>query len=116
MRPMGVVVLDVLVNHGVEMMSAEDQHPVQTFTPDGSDEMFSEGVCTGCPDRGADDPDALGAEDLLEAGRELGVPVADQELDQLRTLGDLIGEIPGLLDDPGTSRMSGDSGHVDLSG
>ena len=79
MRPMGVVVLDVLVNHGVEMMSAEDQHPVQTFTPDGSDEMFSEGVCTGCPDRGADDPDALGAEDLLEAGRELGVPVADEE-------------------------------------
>ena len=47
---------------------------------------------------------------------ELGVTIADQELDRLRTLADLIGEIPGLLDDPGTSRMSGDSGHVDLSG
>ena len=34
MRPMAVVVLDVLVDYGFEMSTTEDEYPIQTFTPD----------------------------------------------------------------------------------
>jgi hypothetical protein len=77
MRPMAVVVLDVPVDYGFEMSTTEDKHPVQTFTPDRADEAFSEGVCTGRPDRSAYGPDAIGPEDLVESGSELGVAIAD---------------------------------------
>ena len=116
MRAVAVVMLDELVDHGVEVTPAEDQHAIEALPADSADEALGEGVGTRRPDRRADDPNALGAEDLVEAGRELGVPVADEEIDRLRTLGEFIGQVPGLLDHPGTSWMSGDSGHVDLSG
>src|SRR3974390_192870 len=105
MRPMGVVVLDVLVDHGFEVTLTEDEHAIKALPPDGSDETLGERIGTRSPDRRADDPDALGTEDLVEAGRELGIPIPDQELDRLRTLGDFIRQIPGLLDHPGTTRM-----------
>ena len=88
MRPMAVVVLDVFVDDGFEMSTAEDEHPIQTFTSDGPDKPFSKGICTGCPDRGVDDPNAFGTEDLIEARGELGVPVPDKELDRMGTLSD----------------------------
>jgi hypothetical protein len=56
---MDCVGLDVLVGHGFEMSSIEDEHPVQTFTPDGADEL-SEGVRTGRTDRSTGGPNALG--------------------------------------------------------
>src|ERR1039457_3866875 len=105
MRPVAVVVLDVLVDDGLEMSTTEDEHPVQTFTPDSTDEALSDGGCTGRPDRSADGPDTFGAEDLVEAGRELGVTIADQEFDRPGSLGQFIGQIPGLLDHPGASRI-----------
>ena len=73
MRPMAVVVVDVLVDDGFEMATTEDEYSIQTFTTDGSYKPFSEGVGSRCPDRRPKDPDALGAEDLIESGRELGV-------------------------------------------
>jgi hypothetical protein len=98
MGPMAVVVLYVLVNHSSEMATTEDEHPVQTFTPDSANEALSEGVCPGRSDRSSDCPDAIGTEDLVEAGRELGVAIANQEFDRPGTLGELIGQIPSLLD------------------
>jgi hypothetical protein len=92
MRPVAVVVLGVLMHDGSEMSTTEDEHPVETFTPDSADETLSEGVATRCPNRSSDDPDALGAEDLIESGCELGIAIADQELDRLGTLGELIGQ------------------------
>jgi len=84
MRPVGVVVLDVLVDDGFEMLTTEDEHPVQTFTPDSPDEALGDGVGTGSFDRRSDDPDTFCPEDLVEAGRELGVAIPDQEPDRLR--------------------------------
>src|SRR3974390_2303871 len=83
-RSMGsvvVVVLDVLADYEFEMTSADDPHAVEALTTDRADEAFCEGVGPGCPDRGPDDPHANGAEHLVEAGRELGVPIPDQEPD-----------------------------------
>ena len=87
MGPVNVVVLDVLVDYDLEMPTTEDKHPVKTLTPDRADEAFGVGVGTRCTDWRTNDPNALGTEDLVEAGRELGVPVPDQELDRLCTLG-----------------------------
>ena len=116
MRPMAVVVLDVLVDHGLDISTTEDEHPVQTFAPDRADEALSEGVGTRCPDRSPDDPDAFGAEGLIEAGRELSVAIPDQKFDRVCTLGEFIGQVSGLLNDPDTSRIRRHTCHDDLSG
>ena len=47
MRPLAVVVLDVLMDDGFEMSVTEDEHSVQTFTANGPDEALSEGVGSG---------------------------------------------------------------------
>jgi len=73
MRSVTVVVLDVRMHHGLEMSTTEDEHPVQTFTSGSADEALSEGVGTRCSNRSSDDPDSIGGEDLVEAGRELGI-------------------------------------------
>jgi hypothetical protein len=86
MRPVAVVVLDVPMDDGFEVASAEDEHPIQTFTSDSADEALSEGVCTGRLDRSSDRPDAIGPKDLVESGSELGVAIADQEFDRPGTL------------------------------
>ena len=70
MRPVAVVMLDVLVDYGSEVSTIEDEYPIEAFTPDRPDEAFSEGVGSRRPGRCSDDPGALGAEDLIEAGGE----------------------------------------------
>jgi hypothetical protein len=74
---MEVVVIDELAEHHLEMTAVEDQHPIQALAPDGAGEALGVGVCTRSTDWCADDPNALGMEDLIEASCELGVPVAD---------------------------------------
>ena len=80
MRAVAVVMLDELVDHGVEVTPAEDQHAIEALPSDGADEALRERIGTRGPDRRADDADVLGAEDLIEAGGELGVPISNQEL------------------------------------
>ena len=94
---MAVVVIDVFTEHRLEVATADDQHSVETLATDGAHEALSEGVGPRCSDRGADDPDALGAEDLVEIGCELGIAIPDQEPDHVRTLGEFIGRVPSLL-------------------
>ena len=60
----GVVVLDVLGEHGFEMAASEDDHPVEALAPDGADHALTEGVRPRGPDRSSDDPDAVGGEDV----------------------------------------------------
>jgi len=71
---MVVVVIDVLGQGGFELTSVEDQQAVEALPTDRADEAFDEGVGPRGTDRCADDPDPLGAEDLVEAGCELGIP------------------------------------------
>jgi hypothetical protein len=74
MRPVAVVVLDVLVDYAFEMSTTEDEYPIQTLTSDRADEAFGECIGTRCPDRSTNNPNGLRAEDLIEAGGELGDP------------------------------------------
>ncbi len=59
MRPVAVVVLNVLMGDSFEVAAAEDQHPVQTLTSDSPDEALSESVNTGGSNRSSDRPDSL---------------------------------------------------------
>ena len=76
-----VVVGDVLDQDSFEVPAAEDQPPIKSLTADGADEALGEGVGPGRPNWRANDADAVSSEDLVEARRELGLSVTDQDLD-----------------------------------
>src|ERR1019366_8922342 len=111
-----VVVDDVVGQYVLQVTATEDQHPVQTLTTHRADEAFGEGVGPWSPDWGANDPNALRAEDLVEARSELGVSVSDQKLDRVSPVGEHQAEVAGLLDSPRPSRVSRDPHHVHPSG
>ena len=70
-RPVGVVVVDVDAHDMLELSATDDQEPVEAVAADGADPAFGERVRLRCAKRGADDPDALAPEDLVEAAAEL---------------------------------------------
>jgi hypothetical protein len=43
-RAVGVVMLDVLGEHGLQMAAAEDEHPVEAFPSEGADHTLADGV------------------------------------------------------------------------
>ena len=98
------------------MTASEDEEPVQTLSADGAHESLGEGVRPRGSNRGLDDPDALGAEHLVEAGGELRVSVADEELGRSGTLGQDETQVAGLLGDPLPHWIGGDAREVDPPG
>lgn len=86
MRPVRVVMLDVLGEDGLEMPPAEDEHAIKALASESADDALADGVRPRCADRGLDDPDGLGGEDGVEGSGELGVAIPDQELDRRRVL------------------------------
>ena len=116
MRPVAVVVLDVLTDDGFEVTSADDEHAIDALPADGANKAFGKCMGTRSSDRSTNGPNILGAEDLVEAGCELGVAIPDQELDPSRALGQFEAQVPGLLDYPVASRIRRHSRHEDLSG
>ncbi|MDA8314266.1 MAG: hypothetical protein M0010_03705 [Actinomycetota bacterium] len=88
---------DVLGKHGLKVAAAEDEHPVEALAPHGAHDTLADGVRPRCPDRGFDDPGALGGEDGIEGGGELDVAIADEELDRARLVSELHREVGGTL-------------------
>ena len=97
-RPVLVVVLDVLAQDAFDVAAVEDQQPVQALGADGSDEPFGDGVRLRRSCRRLDDPDAVRAEHLVEGIAVLAVAVADQQAQAL--VGDIEAEVACLLGDP----------------
>jgi hypothetical protein len=112
----GVVVLDVGVEHCCEVAASADEDPVEAFSADGGDEAFGVGVGLGSANRGADHREPLGAEHLVERGGELRVAVADQEPAGREPLTKCQREVAGLLGDSGSGRVGRDAGEVDATG
>src|SRR5439155_17362970 len=61
------------------MSPSQEQEVIEALGSNGSNEALGEGVRSRSPDRGRDDPDVLGSEDLVEGTGEPGVSVSDQE-------------------------------------
>jgi hypothetical protein len=59
-RPVTVVVRDIALQDGLEMVSSEDEHAIETLTSQGPNEPLGERVRLGSLDRGADDFQPLG--------------------------------------------------------
>ena len=85
-RPVPVVMDRVLPQDSLEVAPAEDQEMVEALPAQGSHPSLGERVGLRCPDRCADDSDALGPEHLVEWTGELGISVADQEADVSKPL------------------------------
>lgn len=70
MRPVSVVVIDVVAGDKPQVPLAGDQHPVQALAAGTADPVFRDRVRTRRPDRSLDDQRA--------SRGELGVAVPDQ--------------------------------------
>src|SRR2546426_1174139 len=109
MWPSLVVMPDIGAEHTLKMSPSSDEHPVQALRPNRPHPSFGEGVRVRSPDRGGDDPHPFCSEHLVERPGELGVTVADQELNIPETTFD--GEVAGPLGHPGRVRVGGRPGH-----
>ena len=90
-----VVVSNVGLEHPLEVPATVDQDVVKALFAHGPHKALREGIRPGGPDRGSDDPDALGPKHRIEGSCELGVPVAHEEPNARQPL--LDGEVPRLL-------------------
>src|SRR5664279_3197396 len=106
-RPVSVVMGDVLGQDAFEVPTTEDQRSVEALTADGADEAFGEGVGSGSSGRCANDADTFCLEDLVEARGGLGVPVTNEESDVMDPNLQCHGQVSRLVDHPGAGRMSG---------
>jgi hypothetical protein len=67
------------------MSGVEDEHSVEQFSAEAADPAFHDCICPGRADRGLDNLYIFAGEDSVEHAGELGVPVADQELELRHT-------------------------------
>ena len=65
-RSVAVVVVDVLGQHGLQLSTSEDEHPVQHLTPNGADPSLRVGIRPWRPHRRAQHLDSLGREDRVD--------------------------------------------------
>jgi hypothetical protein len=72
-RTVAVVVIDVLGQHGLQLSTSEDEHPVQHLTPNGADPSLGVGIRPWRPHRRGEHLESLGGKDRVERGGELGV-------------------------------------------
>ena len=78
MGPVLVVVADVIGDESFELSLVPDDRPVEELSSQGSDPALGERVRDRSPDGGAEDLQALGSEDLIEAVDELAAAVANE--------------------------------------
>src|SRR6266545_2265068 len=111
-RPVRVVVRDVLAQNRLELSAGDDEDAVETFTPDAADPTLRVRLRPWRSDRRLDHPDSLRTEDLVEGGREFDVAVADQEPMPLLLVGQGHRQVARLLHDPGAVGIGGDAGEI----
>jgi hypothetical protein len=83
-----------------------DQHPTEQLTTDRANPPFRERVGPRRPYWRAQDPDALGAKDHIEAVGELRIPVADEEPELPDVVCQVHEQVAGLLCYPGSAVAS----------
>jgi len=114
MRPVAVVVVEVLDEQLAELAFVPDQGAVEQFGSGGADEAL--GGCVGAwrSGWGVDDVELVRREDLVERGDEHGGVVSNQEPEPIDV--EVHGEVAGGLGAPGAGEMSGDPGEVHVAG
>ena len=89
------------------LVNSRSPQPVEALVAHGADPTFGDRIRV----RGAywcsDDSDAVGSEDGIEARRELGVAVSDQEPEPAAVVGERHAHVAGVLGDPTRIRVGG---------
>ena len=78
-RPVRIVVLDVLAQDSLQVLARDDQQPVETLAANASQPPLGVRLRLWRRDRRQHHLHAVRPEDLVEAGGELTVAVADQK-------------------------------------
>jgi hypothetical protein len=111
-----VVVAGVLPKDPLEMATTENECPIEALCSDRPHPAFRVGIGSRRSDRRLDDSDALRSKYLVEAGRELGVPIPNEELDRSTPVHKVCDQVAGHLSDERTGGMLGNTQDVNLPG
>jgi len=114
-RPVGVVVIDVLAERVVQMSPAGDENAVGALAPRAGDPPLADRVRPRRLHGRGEDPGGGRGEDGVERVGVFAIPVPDQELQAAGAVPEVRERVPGLLDRPGGGRVSGDVGEVDAA-
>ena len=101
-----VVVVDVSDNEPFELVLVPDEGAVEKFASDGSDPPFRERIGNRCSDRGLEDLESFGSEDLIEGVDELAAAVTNQCPRTRELFGVTKEEVAGGLGGPRPGRVS----------
>jgi hypothetical protein len=104
--------LDIGPQDTDKLLAADDQQLVQALPADRADPALGDGIGVGRLHRCADDLGPGRAPQVVERPGELGVSVADQELEGGGFVIEDGGEVTSLLGNPPPSRMSSDARQV----
>jgi hypothetical protein len=113
-RAMPVVMPHVDTQHALQMVSANDQDPVEAVRAHRSHPAFGVGVRVWRSNRGSDHLDSLGTEDLVEPAGELRVAIVDQKPERLR-IAELHHQVARLLPCPAAVGVRGTGDVLDPS-
>src|SRR5260221_431490 len=105
MRSYPIEVIDIGVEHALELLLAEDEQMVQAFLPHTSQEALADGVGSWCMNRRLEQLDVTGRRHPEETGSKLAVVITDEILRCLPKRGCF----PKLLRHPGIGRRSCDA-------
>jgi len=114
-RPMLVVMPDVVAKDGFKVVATENERPVEALFTYGPYPALRDRVRPRRSHRCLDHLYAFGGEHVVEAGGELGVAVSDQEPERPSVLGEISREVAGNLGDKEPGRMIGDPHDVDCA-
>ena len=101
-----VVVPDIAAQDVLEMATRDDEGEVEALLTSGPHPPLGVRVRARRADRRADDLGAFRGEDLVEATREFGVPVVDEETEATTVFVEVRDEVPGYLGHPHANRVS----------
>src|SRR5579859_447073 len=97
MGPGVVVMIDELLQDGLEMASSEDDEVIEQLSADGADPAFSEGIGPWSSVGERDHLGGFGPEDLVKGSAELSVAVVEEELDPDGLVLEVPDQVAGLL-------------------
>lgn len=92
MRPVPVVVDQVLAEDQGQVAFAEDQEPVQEFTAEGADDAFADGVHPRSLRQGGDDPQLFRLEHLTEGSGEERITIMNKKTQRFDALAQVHGQ------------------------
>ena len=116
MRTVGVVGIDVDLEHVFEVAATTDEDPVEAFSADSATKRSAYVLALGASTGVRITPQAFAAGDVVEGAAELRVAIAHQEPTSPELLVYRHEQIAGLLGDPGACWPGGAAGQVHSAG